>query len=97
MVKHKKTRLIEAVASGDISMVEKLLKDSVSPDASNSAGISVLMVAAKIDRVDIVKLLIHYGANVDNRDFIGRTAFSHALKYNSKNALIALLDSVVRS
>ena len=49
------------------------------------------MVAGKINNVEIIKLLLDYGADRDAEDFLGRDAYAYAEKYNSKAATLTLM------
>ena len=95
MAKWKKTRLLEAVALGNEETVNELLRSGVSPNVSNAIGVTPLMVAARIDNKNMVRLLVSYGADIDAYDFLDRSALRYAMKYGSKQGLLSLIDAYI--
>jgi ankyrin repeat protein len=65
--------LIEAAARGHLSVVRRLLDESVPIDAVNEVGYTPLMAAARTYRVDVVALLLRSGADVHRRSQDGHT------------------------
>ena len=63
-------RLTKLVKKGNVQLMEKLMKEGMSPN--NDAGISKnlpIIEAVKKNRLDIVELLIKYGANYDLKPY----------------------------
>ncbi|HNG94299.1 MAG TPA: ankyrin repeat domain-containing protein [Acidobacteriota bacterium] len=57
--------LLETVKQGDLNMVRLLIENGANVNATDSLGVTALMHAANMDRVDIASLLIEKGANVN--------------------------------
>ncbi len=66
--------LSEAVYSEDAGKVEALLKFGVPVDSLTYDGATALFYAACRTRVDLVKLLLRYGANPAHQNYQGETA-----------------------
>jgi len=60
----------EAVKAGDAEAVEKLLKAGANPKYRDKSSNSLLHLAAMFNRMDLIELLMKYGAdlNVTNGD-----------------------------
>ena len=65
--------LIEAAARGHLSVVHRLLDESVPIDAANDVGYTPLMAAARTYRVDVVAFLLRSGADVRRQSEDGHT------------------------
>ena len=57
--------LLQACKRGDTKRVETLLKEGANPNAKDSFGSTCLMIAAANGYVDVLKLLILHGANIN--------------------------------
>eukprot|EP00927_Polykrikos_kofoidii_P031567 TRINITY_DN27122_c0_g1_i1.p1 TRINITY_DN27122_c0_g1~~TRINITY_DN27122_c0_g1_i1.p1 ORF type:complete len:425 (+),score=39.07 TRINITY_DN27122_c0_g1_i1:211-1485(+) len=57
------TRLKEAVVSGDVQQVHTLLETKIDVNQFHSSGLSCLHFAALHNQVDVVRVLLHFGAN----------------------------------
>ena len=69
------TQLLEAAGGGDIAAVTALLAKGASISAENWRGATALCSAAEHGHVDVVKVLIEWGADLDARDLEwGRTS-----------------------
>lgn len=92
-------QLFKAIAAADVTDVGELLSNGANANAVNSKNerITPLMVAAKINNVEIIKLLLDHGADSDAEDFLGSDAYAYAEKYNSKAALLTLMSYVGKS
>jgi ankyrin repeat protein len=66
-----------AISKGDIEVVKKFIEYGVDVN-ENSNGMSPLMVAARYNKVEIIKILLSKGANLDAKDEKGFTALKHA-------------------
>jgi len=73
----------EAVRSGELLIVIKLLAAGADPDARDSQGLTPLMRAVESGREDIVAELLRSGASVNAQDRNGRTALLLAAESRS--------------
>lgn len=62
--------LTQAVKNGDLAEVQKMLRNGGNPN-EKQLGISVLMNACSAGNMELVKLLIEKGADVNARDWDG--------------------------
>lgn len=85
--------LIEAAKEGNVKKVEELLKKSgVNLNEKDSgSGMTALMWASYKGHEKVVKLLLEYGAKVDEKDNHGRTAFEWAHDFGQKNIFKPLI------
>lgn len=92
-------QLFRAIASSDVAVVGELLSNGANANAINSKNESItpLMLAAKVNNVPAIKLLLDHGADSDTEDVLGRDAYEYAEKYNSKAALLTLMFYVGKS
>ncbi len=82
------TALHKAAAKGEINRVKDLIeKYKFDVNLPNAGGKSPLHIAALSDQIEIIKLLMHYGANVNSQDKKGNTPLMTALYSN--NSIIA--------
>lgn len=87
----------------DLDLVKQLLDAKADPNIGVSNGTNVsfqhnsypLILAQSKQSNDAAhtKLLIKYGANVNAQDNNGVTALNHALSFNNKESITALLDA----
>jgi len=75
-----------AIVKGDIETVEKLLELGANVNEV-SLGLTPAMYAAKYNKVDILKLLVKKGADLNRRSDRGFTAKRFAQLSNAKEAL----------
>ena len=59
--------LVDAAQRGDTALVEELLKEGADPNTT-SGGASPLVFAAEEGHIDIVRLLLQAGANINEGD-----------------------------
>lgn len=85
-----KENFLKAVNDGHFDVVKQMLEQGISADSVDVNGITPLMVSAKLNRLDIVQLLLQYKANVHAQDKRQHTAL-HWLS-NSTEIAIVLLD-----
>ncbi|WP_412984172.1 ankyrin repeat domain-containing protein [Pontimicrobium sp. IMCC45349] len=83
-----------AIAKGDIETFRNLISNGVNID-KKSNGMTPAMYAAKFNRVDILKILISYGADLDLKSRDGITALNYAKKSNATEA-IELLEYTLK-
>jgi len=86
--------LLHAARIGNLSELETLLKQGVSPDSRSKdiAGRSALIVAAIAGHVKIIKMLLESGATVDDKDNKGLSALSWAVIRGHTEVVTALLN-----
>lgn len=83
--------LYATASSGDLRAVEKLLRRRADPNAyRNDNGSTPLMAACADGHVDVVRLLISKGANVNAKNCFGSTPL-HSGAYASNLPIILLL------
>jgi len=83
--------LFWAVENGKVGTVEMLLSE-IRPNAARGLdGMTPLMMVVERQRVDLVRLLVANGAEVDAVDKQGRTAFMMAEKAGISEAILLLL------
>ena len=66
-----KNEFVNACKMGDISKVEAMLKQGIDPNVTDDFGSTGLMVAAYNGHLEIIKLLLKYGANI-NQGYHGK-------------------------
>jgi uncharacterized protein len=70
--------LIAAAAKGDLAAVERLVREGVSLDARDNRGRNALLAATHGNRVEVARVLIAAGADVNAKDDIEDSAFLYA-------------------
>ena len=75
-----------SIIKGDLDTVKKLIEFGADVN-QKSNGMTPAMYAAKYNRVEILKLLIEKGANIEKESDKGMTAFDYAKLSNAKDAL----------
>ena len=78
--------LCNAVAKGDLETVKKMIEFG-SDINQTSNGMTPLMIAARYNRVEIVKLLLDNGAKTYLKDSKGLTALQHAERSSAKETI----------
>ena len=71
------TPLASAICKGDIDAVKKFIVYGADVN-EKSNGMTPLMIAARYNKIEIIKLLLSNGANLDAKDEKGFTALKHA-------------------
>lgn len=80
------TPLNNAIIRGDIESVKKFIAYGVDVN-QRSNGMSPLMLAARYNKVEIIKILLSNGAILNAKDEKGFTALKHAELSNAKDAV----------
>jgi ankyrin repeat protein len=81
--------LCQAVAKGDLETVKKMIEFGSNINESSN-GLTPLMIAARYNKVEIVKLLLENGAKASIKDEKGFTALKHAELSNAKESIEVL-------
>lgn len=76
-------------------LAQTLLDAGILPSVKIMDGVTALHVAAGLDNIDAMELLIRAGADINALDDENRTPFDWAILDNSKNALEYLLQTKV--
>jgi hypothetical protein len=81
----------------DIHAVETLLKKGASPDSFGVDFVdTALTYAIKEQNIEIINLLIEYGANLEIRNSDGKTAMDIATEINNEEILEILLNAQIK-
>ena len=92
VVLYDTTPLCNAIAKGDLETVKKFLEYGSDVNETKN-GTTPLMLAARYNRVEIIKLLLEKGARVETKDDRGFTALKYA-EISKANEAIAYLKQV---
>lgn len=82
-----------AARENNINKVIELLNCNVDVNAKYEGNITVLMMAAFFDSIDVAKDLIARGADIIAKSSRSKTAFEYAVKHNSINYVRFMIDS----
>lgn len=83
--------LTVAVSKGDIDFIKKLIEYGADVNEI-SEDLSPLMIAARYNKVDILRVLLANGANPSARNEKGYTALKYAQLSNATEAIAILKD-----
>ncbi|KGO91987.1 ankyrin repeat domain-containing protein [Flavobacterium subsaxonicum] len=83
------TPLATAIAKGDVETVKKFIEYGIDVN-EKSNGMTPLMIAARYNQVEIIKLLLEKGANLKLTDEKGLSALRYAELSNAPQAVEAL-------
>jgi ankyrin repeat protein len=92
VVLYDTTPLCNAIAKGDLDTVKKFIEYGSDVNETKN-GTTPLMLAARYNRVEIIKLLLEKGARVETKDDRGFTALKYA-EISKANEAIAYLKQV---
>ncbi len=92
------TELFNAVTAGDLAKTHSLLRNGADLNCRNDEGMTLLMRAAGLGKLDIVEVLLQMGANVQEKDAQGWTAlmkalFNHELNRGFPEVVSALITA----
>ncbi|OMQ07969.1 ankyrin repeat domain-containing protein [[Flexibacter] sp. ATCC 35103] len=85
------TPLTVAVSKGDLEFVKKLIEYGADVNEI-SEDLTPLMIAARYNKVDILRILLSNGANPSVRNEKGFTALKYAQLSNATEAIAILKD-----
>jgi outer membrane protein assembly factor BamB len=89
--------LWRAAKDGQADLVEALLAKGLDPDAETEYGVTALQFAADRGHLDVVRVLVTHGANVNKRDrFYGAAPLGSAAAKQHWKVVAALLDAGAR-
>jgi ankyrin repeat protein len=89
MVAYEVTPLCNAIFKGDIATVKKFIEYGADVNETFN-GMTPLMIAARYNKVEILKLLLEKGANTNTKDKKGFTALQYAQLSNATDAVAIL-------
>ena len=86
-----------ACKNGQVTLIKNLLKANVDINALSAEGLSPLHGAAIIGNLEVTKLLIREGADIENKDFrsCGSSPFLFACQ-NGRTKIVKLLISMLK-
>ena len=87
-----------AIGNGDVSKARDLLKHGANVNALGPGEVTILMAASmpmndNAENVDMVKVLLDHGADVNAQDSLGNTALTLAVNYGHAEIVKVLLDN----
>ena len=85
--------LVSAVMNGQEYVLRERLRAGSNPNAEDSRGYSVLLLAARVGNWAMIDILLDAGASPNNRDNSGRTALHHAAFAGASDAVRRLLEA----
>lgn len=89
-------RLQHAVSNNDVEIAKKYLEQGANPNGSNQYDLTPLMITALNGNLEMAKLLISKGADVNVKDKNGNTALAYCSNYGyiivAKNADVNVKD-----
>lgn len=89
----QRTILAAAIAANTpMEIIRTLLDLGANPNAPDNNGITPVLLAADVGRVDILEELIGHDGDIHHQDSRGRTALVHAASENRRDAIRFLLD-----
>ncbi|WP_152979879.1 ankyrin repeat domain-containing protein [Mesorhizobium sp. 1M-11] len=91
--KEAPSMLIEAITSGDISVLKAAIAADTDLEQRDGKGRTALLIAAHADNAEAAKLLIEAGADVNAKDDIHDTPFLYAGAEGRNEILKAILAS----
>lgn len=84
--------ILKAVSTGDVSLLQELIKGININDINASSG-TILHLAAEHGHVSVINFLLRQGAKLDLTDRLGRTALHKASEMGHTAAVVALVKA----
>ena len=89
----KQLKMLNAVRNNDIKQTQELIDKGVSPDLKDILGIPILQLAAQENYNELIRLLLHKGANVNALNRVGQTPLAWAARFGSIESVKLLLKA----
>ncbi len=87
------TNLIYVIDNNDVIKIKKILRWGVYINYRDQrAGYTPLIAACEVGNIEVVKLIIKYGANINKTDYGGNTPLIHALVNKKENIIKFLVE-----
>ena len=86
--------LFKAASFGDYKLAKRMLATGANPNRPNNNGITPLMTAASEAHLEVVELLLQWGATVDARNEAGETALLYMALGENSVILADLINSL---
>ena len=83
--------LLDATSRGDVAAVRSLLKEGADPNVAQGDGLTALHVAAQEGNLEIARLLLDAGANVEAKTRIGGYTPLHLASGSAHTAVVSAL------
>ncbi|MBK6907480.1 MAG: ankyrin repeat domain-containing protein [Rhodocyclaceae bacterium] len=80
-------------STGRAIEVAALLQAGVDPEARDSNHLTGLIWAGRKGHIDVARVFLQFGANINNKDKRGRTSLSHAVAYKRHDFVQFMLES----
>lgn len=75
------TAFINACSTGNATEVERLLREGAAADTRDKYGLTGLIWAGRKGRIEVAKVLLANGADIEGVDVRRRTSLFHAVTY----------------
>ena len=87
-------RFHRAVIDGDVTTVDRMLRDGMPVNASDGGGWTALQIAARRNRIDVARLLLDKGADVSRQDPLFKgTLLHYTARRNHTEVARLLIDN----
>ena len=87
------SKLFEASRTGDTGKTSKILSKNVNIDKQNKLGQTSLIIASHNGNLEVVKMLVNKGADINIKDNLDNSALMHSLLQNYPSISMFLLDN----
>ena len=78
---------------GDVTTIDRMVRDRMPVDLSNGVGFATLHWATMFNRTDVIKHLLHEGADMNIQTRYENTPLHWAARSNSTEATRMLIDN----
>ena len=83
--------ILKAIYEDDVALGAKIIKDIDAPKL-NKDGVGLIHLASSLGSLKFIYLLVDNGAEINQRDFQGKTPLIYAVENNKIEAIAVLLD-----